>query len=160
MAYTPTEFFYNLKSFDIQDLSDSAADIYNMRDTEIQNYLKNETAAIQTETTALNNSIVSLQSQINGMLSSARIRYGSAVVTCPAVGSFVRIIYANHGSTPFTTSYGMYAIQVMNNDHQSNPARVQVTSPNNNLTTEFSITHWGGGTVGSLMRIAFFVIGL
>jgi hypothetical protein len=159
MAYTPSDFNYNLKSFDIEELSASAADIYNMRDTELQNYLKQETASIQSETGALSTSITNLQTQINGMLGSDKIRFGSAVVTCPAVGGTVNIVYASHGSSSFLTSWGTYSIFVMNGDHQTNPGRFQVWSPNNNTKTQFTAVHWGGGTVGSLVRINFLAFG-
>lgn len=159
MAYTPSDFNYNLKSFDIEELSASAADIYNMRDTELQNYLKQETAAIQTETGALSTSIANLQTQINGMLGSNRVKFGSAVVTCPQVGSYVNIVYASHGSTAFSQSWSTYSIFVMNGHHAANPARFQIWDPSFNTTTQFSAVHWGGGNVGQPVRINFLAFG-
>lgn len=63
MAYTPNPFAYSLSPFDTQDLTTETADILDTRDTQLTNYLQNETSAIKAETD-------SLASTVSGIISA------------------------------------------------------------------------------------------
>ncbi len=66
MAYTPGEFEYGLKAYDALDLSVETADILASRDVGLENFLRDQTTAIKTETDSLQTQISSIASAPSG----------------------------------------------------------------------------------------------
>ncbi len=81
MAYTPGEFEYGLKAYDALDLSVETADILASRDVGLENFLRDQTTAIKTETDSLQTQISSIASAPTGWGSySATLRRGTTIV--------------------------------------------------------------------------------
>jgi hypothetical protein len=68
MPYSAKPFDYSLRSYDALDLSTETTDLLDVRDSQIEAYLRAETAAIQAETTSINTSITNLTNTVNGII--------------------------------------------------------------------------------------------
>ncbi len=68
MPYSAKPFDYSLRSYDAVDLSTETTDLLDVRDSQIETYLRSETAAIQAETTSINTSITNLTNTVNGIV--------------------------------------------------------------------------------------------
>jgi hypothetical protein len=85
MAYNPRPFDYSLRPFDATDLSVETADILDVRDNQLTNYLQTETASIKKETD-------DLATDINN------------IVTAPGDWDTSHVPVLRRGSTTVTTS--------------------------------------------------------
>lgn len=91
MAYSPRPFDYSLRSHDSTDMTPEGADIFDVRDTQLENYLRTETGLIKAETDTINTNITNLTNTVNGLVSA------------PGAWDFYNpVLY--RGSTPVSTS--------------------------------------------------------
>lgn len=91
MAYSPRPFDYSLRSHDSTDMTPEGADIFDVRDNQLENYLRTETGLIKAETDTINTNITNLTNTVNGLVSAP----GDWDTYNP-------VLY--RGSTPVTTS--------------------------------------------------------
>lgn len=70
MAYTPRPFDYSLRSHDSTDMTPEGADIFDVRDNQLENYLRTETGLIKAETDTINTNITNLTNTVNGLISA------------------------------------------------------------------------------------------
>lgn len=68
MAYSPRPFDYSLRSHDSTDMTPEGADIFDVRDTQLENYLRTETGLIKAETDTINTNITNLTNTVNGII--------------------------------------------------------------------------------------------
>lgn len=148
MPYLPNEFQYNLIPFDAQDLSSETADIFSMRDNQIQIYLQTETSAIKTETDSLSTSISSLTTSLSGKLDTSRFRFGSSVITLPSVGGSVNISF----SSAYPIGTANITVVLVNGHFSANQA-ILVPDPATRLG--FDVYHAINGTPGNACRVNY-----
>ena len=141
MPYLPNEFQYNLIPFDAQDLSSETADIFSMRDNQIQIYLQTETSAIKAETD-------SLTSAIAGKLDSSRFRFGSSVITLPSVGGSANISF----SSAYPIGTANITVVLANGHFSANQA---ILIPNPATRLGFDVYHASNGTPGNACRVNY-----
>lgn len=141
-------FQYSFRSYDAVDLSPETQEIIDAKDKQLENYLKN------------NNTTVG-----SSFVPTTDIRYGTAVITLPAVGAFVNVTYAGLGDINIAEQFdstvswlGIRAI-VSNGDYAANPAGF-AGSEGTNIRTTLRIYHTGGGAVGGLARVNFVAFGI
>ena len=95
MAYSPRPFDYSLRSHDSTDMTPEGADIFDVRDTQLENYLRTETGLIKAETDTINTNITNLTNTVDGFVSAPgdwdfynpTLYRGSEVVTTSTVRS-------------------------------------------------------------------------
>lgn len=141
MAYTPKPFAYSLSPFDTQDLTTETADILDTRDTQLTNYLQNETSAIKTETDSLTTALA-------GKLDSSRFRFGTTVLNLPAVGGSVTVTFSPAYPTGTTNIY----VVITNGDYAANTAVLEAGIPDR---FGFDVYRVSGGTTGAGFRVNY-----
>lgn len=142
MAYTPNQFEYSLKSYDAEELNADTSDLFAVRDSQLENFLKTETTSIQIETD-------SLQTQINDRLLSSRFRFGSSVITTPAIGGSARIQF----SPSYSSSSNLFVV-ITNGDYPASSAIFSAELPS---TSDFYVYRVSGGTTGAGARVNWIV---
>jgi hypothetical protein len=96
MAYNPRPFDYSLRPFDATDLSVETADILDVRDNQLTNYLQTETASIKKETDDLATTVGGLVSAPGDWDTSfvpTLRRGGTAVTTTVATSAYCANAY-------------------------------------------------------------------
>lgn len=141
MPYTPGEFNYPLIPFDAQDMSSETADIFSMRDSQIQDYLRTETSAIKAETD-------SLTSTIAGKLDSSRFRFGTDILALPAVGAAVFVDFTPIYPSGTTNIF----VVLVNGDYAANQPVLAAGVPDR---FGFNAYRVSGGTTGNNFRVNY-----
>ena len=148
MAYTPNEFQYSLIAFDAKDLSSETADIFSMRDNQIQDYLRTETSEIKAETDSLGTSITSLTTSLSQKLDTSRFRFGSAVITLPNVNNSEFISF----SSSYPSGTANITVVLVNGHFSANRA---ILAPDPATRFGFDVYHVSNGTAGNACRVNY-----
>lgn len=134
-------FFYPFKAYDMTEMSDETRDLMNVRDSNLENYLN-----------GLDNVFVR----------QTDLRYGSTVVTLPAVSGGVTVTYSaltsgeinNRSAFSSTLGFSAYHGIITNGDPTANTAPYVVWGAAF-TSTGFTAYRISGGATGQPSRVNF-----
>jgi len=141
MAYSPRPFDYSLRSHDSTDMTPEGADIFDVRDTQLENYLRTETSAIKAETD-------SLTASLSGKLDSSRFRFGTSVLNLPSVGGAVTVVF----SPAYPSGTANIFVVLVNGDYAANQPVLAAGIPDR---FGFDVYRASGGTTGNAFRVNY-----
>lgn len=153
-----TDFQYSFRSYDMQDLNDESKEIFDAKDKQLENYLKEQIGDITNDVTNLQTNYANL---VTSTVPRIYIRAGTGVFNLPAPGVPVGIAW-NSGffdnvniASPFPSFVSFKGIiaTISNGDPPANPANLGII---NLGLTGFNAYHISNGNIGAPCRFNVF----
>lgn len=144
-------FQYSFRSYDMQDLNDESKEIFDAKDKQLENYIKDNNTAVSAQITANNATLVP----------RIYIRTGTGVITLPAPGTPVGVAWSSGffdnvniaASFPSGVTFQGIIATISNGDPPANPANLGIV---NLGLSGFNIYHISNGNIGAACRFNVF----